>query len=562
MKFQIIVGLALITTAIASAEDSRYIYPKSNYVAAVDKYKKKHTTYLISKNPRVMPWHLGTSSRGPAPQGGAPVGLTPHDVRLAYQLPSSGGNNAIAIVDAQHLPTALSDFNTFSQTFGLPTEPSTDPLNPNNKVFQVVYAQGVKPADDPGWGGEIALDIEWAHAMAPSAKIYLVEANSAFNVDLYAAVQVAASLPGVKQVSMSWGGPEFSEDLNTDQQVFNRGGVVFFCSTGDNGSSGFDQNYPSESPYVVGVGGTRLTFDAAGNFVQETAWGDAGGGPSAIHPRPSYQDVVANVVGTHRGAPDVGALADPESGAAVYSQFALGGWAQIGGTSLACPLMAAVTNLRGSRHTSTLQELDFIYHRYYGGPNFRDITVGNSGPFPALPGWDYVTGIGSPLGMLPNELPPFKFGPQSISTFEGIGSGTLKDIIFKDGSTYNIKSQFIPRLGGVASARVGLALTQSPTKMSSLTMSFNTSGPNLSSMFVFAWNYRTSTWDSIKAYPQVGTMRSQTMDISALALKTGSDYIRSGAMQFVFRDLLPSRYGTSTFTWKMDSLSLSGARAE
>ena len=117
--------------------------------------------------------------------------MSPNKIRGAYGLPATGGGGIIAIVDAYHYATALNDFNKFSTQFGLPTEPSTNVLSGTNKVFQVVYASSFQPQVNCGWGQEAALDIEWAHAMAPGAKIVLVEAASNSFSDLFNAVDVA-----------------------------------------------------------------------------------------------------------------------------------------------------------------------------------------------------------------------------------------------------------------------------------------------------------------------------------------------------------------------------------
>src|SRR4029453_7372103 len=128
---------------------------------------------------------------------------------------STGGTHAIAIVDAFDYPTAENDLNVFSSQFGLP------PCTTANGCFQKVYASGTKPRKNCGWAQEAALDIEWAHAMAPSAKIILVEAASNSFADLFQAVSVANSLPGVQQVLMSWGGSEFSLESTYDSYFSN-----------------------------------------------------------------------------------------------------------------------------------------------------------------------------------------------------------------------------------------------------------------------------------------------------------------------------------------------------
>src|SRR5262249_23737160 len=151
--------------------------------------------------------------------------------------------------------TALNDFNVFAAQFGLPQETSTDPRASSNKVFQVVYASGKQPRSNCGWAQEAALDIEWAHAMAPSAKIVLVEAASSSFANLFAAVDVASNLPGVTEVSMSWGGSEFSGETSADSHFPQNNGIVYFASSGDTGGQVI---YPGASPLVVACGGTSV----------------------------------------------------------------------------------------------------------------------------------------------------------------------------------------------------------------------------------------------------------------------------------------------------------------
>ena len=234
------------------------------------------------------------SSLGTTPEIGPPyTGYffeTPASLGCVYQLVSSpvpgcnpnasssnpsGGARAIAIVDAYHYPTAASDLGVFSSQFGLP-----------QANFQVVYANGRRPAVNANWNIEAALDIEWAHAMAPTAKIYLVEAASASYSDLLTAVSVANSLlksAGGGEVSMSWGGSEFSTETNYDA-YFTQPGVVYFAASGD--SPGVI--WPSTSPNVVSVGGTSISRNAiTGAFQQEIAWQSSGSGPSVYETRPA-----------------------------------------------------------------------------------------------------------------------------------------------------------------------------------------------------------------------------------------------------------------------------------
>ncbi len=326
-----------------------------------------------------------------------PNGYWPTNLYTAYNVPPNGGTKAIAIVDAYHYATALNDFNVFSKQFGLPLESSTIPLDSTNAHFQVVYQGWSKPAvDDPGWNQEAALDIEWAHAMAPNAKIYLVEAHTNSYADLFASVQMAYALTGVSEVSMSWGGGEFNTEAMYDGTFVHKG-TVFFASAGDAGGV---VEYPSASPNVVGVGGTTLNM-TNGVFASETAWAGSGGGPSAYETRPSYQTAISSIVGTVRGVPDIAADANPYTGVAVYDSTAddgYVGWLVFGGTSVASPVCAGITNNAGSFLTSSSAELTKIYGGL-GGSNFRDIVSGTAGANTAKVGWDYITGVGSPLGI-------------------------------------------------------------------------------------------------------------------------------------------------------------------
>jgi kumamolisin len=179
-----------------------------------------------------------------------------------------GGSRAIAIVDAYHYPNALADLTRYSVQFGLPA--------PTSSTFQVVYASGSQPPRNLGWELEEALDIQMAHAMAPNAKIYLVEAASNSLSALLVAVDRAAQLvaaAGGGEVSMSWGSPEFSSETSYDNH-FQKAGVVFFASTGD--APGVE--WPSASSNVVAVGGTSLSR-ALGTFafMHHAPWSDGDG---------------------------------------------------------------------------------------------------------------------------------------------------------------------------------------------------------------------------------------------------------------------------------------------
>ncbi len=366
------------------------LVPESSVPLAADRGLNAHTNHLI-----LLRQNPGTPFGGLGPGGG----MTPGQIRSFYNQPSTGGAGAIAIVDAYNYPTALNDFNVFAAQFGLPREPSTQATASTNTIFQVVYATGSQPKNNGSWSQEAALDIEWAHAMAPSAKIFLVEAASNSFSNLIAAVDVASKLPGVAEVSMSWGGSEFSSETSNDSH-FQVNGVVYFGASGDTGGAVI---YPSASPYVVACGGTSVATDSGGNFVNETGWSGSGGGPSAYEPKPSYQVGVAQTPASTRGVPDIAADADPNTGVSVYdstSYRGLSGWLVFGGTSVATPLCAGIANVSGSRYSSSYQALTSIYNLAVTSPgvDFRDITSGTAGSFSCLIGWDFVSGNGSPLG--------------------------------------------------------------------------------------------------------------------------------------------------------------------
>ena len=326
-------------------------------------------------------------------------GMNPTQIRSFYKLPPTGGQGVIAIVDAYDYPVALADFNTFASQYGLPLETSSNPTAASNQVFQVVYASGTQPPQDTDWNQEAALDIEWAHALAPLAKIVLVEAASNGFSDLFLAVAKAAALPGVQEISMSWGSSEFSGEASFDA-TFNLAGPAFFASTGDQDFA----SYPACSAYVVGVGGTSVATSSTGAWTGESAWYYGGGGPSLYEAKPSWQTGVT-MSGTTRGIPDLSADADPNTGVSIYDSVMDSkgnvGWMVFGGTSVSSPCMAAMVNVTGGTFTSTTQLLTNIYNYTQDSPYaFRDITAGTAGAlnYPAGPGWDYATGVGAPQG--------------------------------------------------------------------------------------------------------------------------------------------------------------------
>jgi len=346
--------------------------------------------------------------------------------------PSGGGTNhptggwgAIALVDAFDNPQASHDLSTFSSHYGLPAA-----------QFRKIYANtsygnlhgftascSGTPPGDTGWGLEEDLDIEYAHAMSPSAKILLVEACSNSGDDLYFAELVAGievSSRGGGDISNSWGGGEFSGEVGSVDDVFYRyygNKIVYFASAGDDG---WGAQYPSSSPWVVSAGGTTINRDSGMNFLSESCWSGSGGGVSSYElwqnppdinngmgPWASFQFPMAGL--TARQTPDFSFDADPNSGANVYDSYGYSGWLVVGGTSLASPALAGIVNASknllgaGNGPNFTSAENNMIYSQLYSHiaylTNFYDVTTGNNG-VAAGPGYDQCTGVGSVRGHL------------------------------------------------------------------------------------------------------------------------------------------------------------------
>jgi kumamolisin len=302
---------SLVVSLIAGVALSLGAYLLPGRVHAADEAKINGFRIVVPESSIPHPGRIHTNYFFALPEvpnttGGPPPGTeTPGSLACVYKLVKgpkgcpvatsttvpTGGWGAIAIVDAGFYPTAKHDLHVFSSYFGIP-----------DADFQVVYLNGHKPPVYPGWDVEEALDIEWAHAMAPKAKLFLVESklcvSGSCQTDPYwQAVTVAGQLVaknGGGVVSMSWGYYEASYDLNYDK-LFTQPGVVYFASSGDSGIG--VSSYPTASPNVVSVGGTVFNRDSNGDFVSETYASAGGGGDiSPIEPRPSYQNIIKNIV--------------------------------------------------------------------------------------------------------------------------------------------------------------------------------------------------------------------------------------------------------------------------
>jgi len=342
-----------------------------------------------------------------------PTGSTPAQIRQAYGFNSitfnngtvagDGSGTTIAIVDAYNDPNIANDLHQFDLQFGLP-----DPvLTKVNQTGGTTY-----PPANSGWITEIALDVEWAHAIAPKANILLVEAtNNSFD-NLLTAVNYASNAPGVVAVSMSWGGGEFFGENRYDSYFTTpsgHGGVTFVASSGD---SGAPVGYPAISPNVLSVGGTTLAVNIQGRYLSESGWSGSGGGISGYESQPAYQNGVVTQSAFYRTNPDVAYDADPNTGFPVYDSYnnsASAPWDQWGGTSDAAPQWAALIAIADQGRAlageapldGATQTLPMLYTMSAG--NFHDVTSGSSvgGPnYPATPGYDLVTGRGSPVANL------------------------------------------------------------------------------------------------------------------------------------------------------------------
>ena len=319
----------------------------------------------------------------------APAGYGPADLRSAYNLSSaSGSGQTVAIVDAYDDPRAESDLGVYRRQFGL------SPCTTANGCFRKVNQSGGTryPRANSGWAQEISLDLDMVSAACPNCKILLVEASSASLIDLGTAVNQAARMKATV-ISNSYGGSESSSDLSYDKTYFDHPGVAITASSGDNG---FGVEYPAASPNVTAVGGTSLSRSASPRGFDETVWSGAGSGCSAYDPKPTVQTDAAC---SRRTVADVAAVADPNTGVAVYDSYGSSGWLVFGGTSVAAPLIASVYALAGNAGSTNAS-----YPYSHSGSLF-DVTSGSNGSCGGSylctggTGFDGPTGLGTPNGV-------------------------------------------------------------------------------------------------------------------------------------------------------------------
>ena len=340
-----------------------------------------------------------------APTGG--IDKTPRRMRHAYGfdlLSSTGAGQTIAIIDAYGSPTLQADLNAFCENFGIAST-----------QVEILYPSGApastSSADAAGWAVETTLDVEWAHAMAPGAKIILVVAPTDTGSGLVTTCVNAAVAAGATQVSMSWGFSETASAAGQFDSYFNRPGVTFFAASGDSGKG---VTYPSVSKYVVSVGGTSLTLSSSAQPLSELGWSGSGGGSEPLYAHPRVP-VVLGQNSSYRGTPDISYNADPDTGVPVYNTA--NGWMIVGGTSASTPVAAALCAITNGMRTTPLAGSAAPFYAAatanYAG-NFTDIVSGYNG-YSCTVGWDYVTGLGVPdantaavalAGSTPVSTPP------------------------------------------------------------------------------------------------------------------------------------------------------------
>ena len=419
----------------------------------------------------------------PLASDGSPDVFTPKLLRKAYGMDAvkfgtvtgDGTGQTIAIVDAYDDPTIAADLKTFDKAYGLSDPPSFKVVSQTGSTTNLPDTDPAGAGSENGtWETETALDVEWAHAVAPKANLVLVEADD--DTTLFDAVAYARTAPNVTVVSMSWGGDEYKTDAGYYDKLFTtpsgHANVTFVASAGDSGAySAYDPDtkavsYPAASVNVLSVGGTSLYTKSDGTYVGEDGWGydtdsgyygGGGGGISKYAKQPAYQTGVVTQSKTYRTVPDVALDADSYTGVDIIDSYDNGDNTpmELGGTSLAAPLWAGVIAVADQgRVIANLKPLDgptqtLPYLYKLASTNFHDVTTGSNG-FSAAKGYDLVTGLGTPIvnklavalaavGATPTATPvtgtllawnlngQAKYGTQSLapkSTATGVTSST------------------------------------------------------------------------------------------------------------------------------------------
>jgi subtilase family serine protease len=382
----------------------------------------------------------------------------PAQVRQAYDLPAlyaqgvTGRGATIVIVDSYGSPAIRHDLAVFDRAYGLPAPPR----------FQIIQPAGRVPGYDPassdmvGWAGETTLDVEWAHAIAPGARLLLVETPVSETEGVHGFPQIIAAEEYVLKHHL---GDVISQSFSATEETFptraalqalrgayllaDRDHVTVLAASGDSGAAdlGLDEttyyafrvtSWPDSDPLVTGVGGTQLHFTAQGTAAAPTVWNDtynraateftaggpgpdplaSGGGTSIFFNRPAYQDGVRAIVGGSRGVPDISMSAACNGAVDTYSSFggAPAGWSPECGTSEATPLFAGIVALADQVAGHSLGLINPALYRLAaaGQPGIVDVASGNNTVsftqggrrqtvtgFSARPGYNLATGLGT-----------------------------------------------------------------------------------------------------------------------------------------------------------------------
>ena len=327
-------------------------------------------------------------------------GLKAADIRAAYHLPKSGAKNqTIAIVDAFDNPNVEKDLAVYRRANGLGA------CTTANKCFRKIDQRGgtTYPEGDPGWGIEIALDVQAVSAACPSCRILLVEADDPSFEALGTAVNTAVRL-GATVISNSYGADESSDALTLNKKYFTHPGVTLLASSGDYGFTA--ASVPAVLPGVWAIGGTLLNRTKAGGYT-EKAWANAGSACSAYIRKPAVQKDNHCAM---RTVSDVSAAADSAQGFAVYDTYLpddqdlgvtpVDHWLSVSGTSLSSPLIAGMIGLAGNG--AKVAKPSYPYTHRSG---LKDVTGGSNGfcghdyLCTGVKGYDGPTGLGSPRGL-------------------------------------------------------------------------------------------------------------------------------------------------------------------
>ncbi|MHB8565795.1 MAG: NosD domain-containing protein [Nitrososphaerales archaeon] len=476
--------------------------------------------FASHSQPSAVPFYRTLGQVPGIPTTGNFLYYSPSEIKQIYNISSlssegyDGSGVAIAIVDAYGDPYIQQEVDNFSTQFNLPTTT----VNVICVDGPCTYSSGITQ----GWNTEIALDVEWAHALAPGAKINLyIGSNS--SQPLFDAVERAVQDGTNSIISMSWGSPEntFGESSAYNpivagsypwlDQVFQQAaaeGITAFSSTGDSGA--YDQgsgqsspfggpSYPSTDPFVTAVGGTSLYINSTSGYIQypfsnasgsygsETAWSwnnafnwGTGGGYSTLFSKPAWQNVGTS--NSMRGVPDVSWVADVQTGVIVgiYDQTTRSlAYQIVGGTSVGSPSWAgslAVMIQKAGQKLGTINPLIYsiLQNTTEYSKAFHDITQGDNNPLSAGPGWDPVTGIGSPnVGELSTFFAPFA-GGIGVAVNNSLSGELTASYSYGSSVTLNAKVS-VPPLSNYVTVRANISSPSGSIMAENIPMSFNNS---------------------------------------------------------------------------------------